>query len=113
MDVALPPSTLTVQLAASDLVDLLDILVDNVFAHTPEGAAVWIELGERAGMAVLTIDDAGPGFGARPRRERASGTGLGLDIATRTAAGCGGDLTVGVSPRGGAQVQVRLPLVTQ
>ncbi len=113
MEVSLPPGPLEVQLARNDLVDLLDILVDNVFAHTPEGVSLQIDLRQDAGMAVLTIDDAGPGFSARRSRERAGGTGLGLDIATRTAVGCGGDLTVGVSPKGGAQIQVRLPLVTR
>ena len=67
----------------------MDILVDNVFAHTPEGTALRIELRQDAGRAVLTVSDAGPGLTAGPVREREGSTGLGLDIAARTASGCG------------------------
>ena len=38
-------------------------------------------------------------------------TGLGLDIARRTAQDCGGHLVTGTTPTGGAQVEVALPLV--
>jgi signal transduction histidine kinase len=111
MDVVLPEGELLVPLAEEDVSDLVDVLVDNVFAHTPEGTALRIELGVSDGRAVLTVSDAGPGMMAPgPPPERPGSTGLGLDIATRTARGCGGDLTVGVSPQGGAQVLVRLPL---
>ncbi|HWJ82967.1 MAG TPA: HAMP domain-containing sensor histidine kinase [Nocardioides sp.] len=113
MDVRLPAGELPVPLAAEDLKDLLDVLVDNVFAHTPEGTALSVELREEAGAAVLVVADAGPGLGGRPRADRSGSTGLGLDIATRTAQGCGGDLTVGVGPAGGVQVTARLPLATR
>jgi len=113
MEVLLPPGELAVPLAASDLTDLLDILVDNVFAHTPEGTSFRIDLRDDAGRTVLTVSDAGHGTSARRPRGKSGGTGLGLDIAARTAAGCGGDLTVSVSPEGGTQVRVRLPLVTR
>jgi signal transduction histidine kinase len=39
---------------------------------------------------------------------RAGSTGLGLDIARRTAVASGGDLTIGRSPAGGARVTMRL-----
>jgi signal transduction histidine kinase len=39
---------------------------------------------------------------------RAGSTGLGLDIARRTAAASGGDLWLGSAPGGGAQVVLRL-----
>jgi len=110
MDVLLPGTVLPVPLAEEDLGDLVDVLVDNVFAHTPEGTALRIELREDAGRAAFTVSDAGPGLASVPARERPGSTGLGLDIAARTAEGCGGGLTVGVSPEGGAQVEVYLPL---
>jgi signal transduction histidine kinase len=113
LDVVLPDVDLQVPLAEEDVSDLVDILVDNVFAHTPEGTQLRVELREEAGRAVLTVSDAGPGVGTStsgPAPERQGSTGLGLDIAARAAVGCGGDLTVGVSPEGGAQVDVRLPL---
>ncbi|MCL2454940.1 MAG: HAMP domain-containing histidine kinase [Micrococcales bacterium] len=114
LQVRLPSDEVLVPLAADDLSDLLDILVDNVFAHTPEGTALRIDLRTMTTHAgttgvVLTVADAGPGFSTQAPR-RAGSTGLGLDIATRTARGCGGDLTFGQSPEGGVQAHVRLPL---
>jgi signal transduction histidine kinase len=46
------------------------------------------------------------------RRGDSSGgsTGLGLDIARRTAEQAGGSLTLGSAPAGGLQVTVRLAL---
>jgi signal transduction histidine kinase len=113
VDVVVGEEALPVPLAADDLADLVDVLVDNVFAHTPEGTALRIELCEDSGHVVLTVSDSGPGLAAGPAPRREGSTGLGLDIAARTAGGCGGDLRVGVSPEGGAQVDVRLPLATR
>ncbi|MBZ5733445.1 HAMP domain-containing histidine kinase [Nocardioides sp. TRM66260-LWL] len=97
-------------LAADDLADLLDVLIDNVFAHTPEGVALTVSLGAGADAVVLAVEDAGPGFGAAaPRRPGTSG--LGLEIVARTAAAVGGELERGTSPLGGARVRVRLPLL--
>jgi signal transduction histidine kinase len=109
IDVALSATALPVPLASDDLGDLVDVLVDNVFAHTPEGTALRIELYAEGGQAVLVVSDAGPGLPARPRGERPGSTGLGLDIVARTARACGGDLRTGVAPEGGARVEVRLP----
>ena len=113
LHVDLPPSEVRVRLASQDLVDLLDILVDNVFAHTQEGVDLSVALATEPDAVVLTVSDAGPGI----RREvvaagagRTGSTGLGLDIARRTAEGCGGSLTIGTGPDGGGLVDVRLPL---
>lgn len=113
LHVDLPPSEVRVRLASQDLVDLLDILVDNVFAHTQEGVDLSVALATEPDAVVLTVSDAGPGI----RREvvaagagRTGSTGLGLDIARRTAEGCGGSLTMGTGPDGGGLVDVRLPL---
>lgn len=111
MTVDVPAERLMVPLVADDLADLVDILVDNVFAHTPEGISLSIELGrdEASGVA-LVIADSGPGFATDARAERVGSTGLGLDIVRRTAADAGGALVLGRSPSGGARVQVMLPL---
>lgn len=113
METSLPASELVVRVASQDLADLLDVLVDNVFAHTPEGVDLRVGLGTDGETAVLTVSDDGPGL----RPDTAAGgigrhgsTGLGLDIATRTAQGCGGSLTIGSSSGGGVLVDVRLPL---
>lgn len=110
LGVSLPHEELRVPLAAEDLGDLVDVLVDNVFAHTPEGTALRVELGREGDQAVITVSDSGPGWPSRPRRQRPGSTGVGLDIALRTATGCGGTLSTGVSAAGGAQVMVRLPV---
>ncbi|TIC80437.1 HAMP domain-containing histidine kinase [Nocardioides sp. GY 10113] len=115
LTVLLPDEELWVPLAEEDLRDLVDVLVDNVFAHTPEGTALRVGLhvegGAEQGRAVLTVSDSGPGLAARRPGDREGSTGLGLDIAARTAGGCGGDLTIGTGDEGGALVVVRLPLV--
>jgi signal transduction histidine kinase len=38
-----------------------------------------------------------------------TGTGLGLDIARRTAEAAGGSLRIGSGPRGGARIELDLP----
>jgi len=104
----------TVRASEQDLLALLDILLDNVFTHTPEGAALSVTLAPRPGGGlVLTVDDAGPGFpaGIDVVRRGTSGTdssGLGLSIAQQTATESGGGLVVGASPAGGGRVVVDL-----
>ena len=110
--VTLAPGPLPVPVSASDLADLLDVLIDNVFAHTADGTAFSVTLTADAASRVvrLEVGDAGPGWGRAARRGTGS-TGLGLDIARRTATGCGGDLVTGTSALGGSSVVVTLPLV--
>ena len=110
MEVVLPAAELKVRLASQDLVDLLDVLVDNVFAHTAEGVDLRVTLTVDRNDAVLTVADDGPALEAVTPDERPGSTGLGLDIARRTAQGCGGSLTVGRGAGGGVTVVVRLPL---
>ncbi|MDP2774737.1 MAG: HAMP domain-containing sensor histidine kinase, partial [Nocardioides sp.] len=112
MTVDVPAERLLVSLAHDDLSDLVDILVDNVFAHTAEGVSFSIELRrDPAGDgAALVITDSGPGFAEGDRSERVGSTGLGLDIVRRTATDAGGAMTLGRGASGGARVQVSLPL---
>ncbi len=112
MTVSVPDRPLVVPVAVDDLTDLVDLLVDNVFAHTPDGTAFEVALDAEGGHAVLVVADRGPGPAPRPAQDRVGSTGLGLDIARRTAAGCGGELRVSSPPQGGARVEVRLPLVS-
>ncbi|NYD43276.1 sensor histidine kinase [Nocardioides panaciterrulae] len=135
--VDLPAVALRVPMAAEDLGDLVDVLVDNVFAHTAEGTGLRLELRpvreDTGPVAVLEVADAGPGLPVRDaagpgpgpgRPDRAGAgtgigsgatrlgtTGLGLDIARRAAAGSGGRLSTGRAPEGGALVTVVLPLL--
>ena len=98
-------------LDAGDLGAAVDALLGNVFAHTPEGTAVTVSVRRRLqGGAVVTVTDAGPGMpGAAVERGRSGdgSTGLGLDIARRTAEASGGGLRIESSP-GGTAVSVEL-----
>ncbi|MGL5810574.1 MAG: sensor histidine kinase [Nocardioides sp.] len=121
MRLNLPNGPLPVPVAAGDLADVVDIMIDNVFDHTPEGTTFEVRLGWATDRVLLTVHDAGPGpkgnlrpgdtpVTSKPRE--VGSTGLGLDIARRTATGCGGSLISGPGPLGGTRVDVRLPLVT-
>ena len=88
---------------------LVDVLLDNVFSHTPEGTPYWITLDRRR----LVIDDAGLGFSDTEAvgdrgRSAAGSTGLGLDIARQTAERAGGRLEIGTRDPQGARVTVVL-----
>jgi signal transduction histidine kinase len=63
----------------------------------------------------VTITDHGPGIAvAMVERGASSGsTGLGLDIARRTAEGSGGELRLHRGPAGGLAVELTFPLVGQ
>ncbi len=108
----LPTSPVIVEADVSEVAAVIDALVGNVFAHTPAGVGFDLVVRAEIGMAVLSVDDAGPGFPDRAvvRRgeSRAGSTGLGLDIASRFAERNGGSLVAGSSPLGGARVEVRL-----
>jgi len=99
-----------------DLVAAIDVLIENVFAHTAESTALSIESrASGAGLAEFIVADAGQGFddadSARGRSGSGS-TGLGLDIATRLASNAGGELRVSQSASGGAAVLLSLPLAS-
>ncbi|GAA3245089.1 sensor histidine kinase [Dactylosporangium siamense] len=109
----LPAGPLPVAVSAADLAACVDALLGNVFAHTEEGVAVAVTLDPRR---VLTVQDAGPGFDPAAGARGVSGagsTGLGLDIARRTAEAAGGTLTVDRAPLGGARVTVTLSALTE
>ncbi len=85
---------LWVRLTDDDLTTLVDILLQNVFIHSPEGTAYEVSLGSGAvGGAVLVVRDYGSGFPAIERPTPTPGsTGLGLSIAERLAVAAGGSL---------------------
>jgi signal transduction histidine kinase len=107
IEVAADPAVVLV--SADNVAACLDILLENVFTHTPEGVGLGVRLSHRAGGgAWLVVADDGPGFpnGGPVRRGISGGgsTGLGLDIARRIAQESGGTLTIGRSPSGGGCV---------
>jgi signal transduction histidine kinase len=117
--VHLSPAPCPVRVARPDLEAALDALLGNVIAHTPEGTGVTVSVdrSEHDGTRVV-VSDEGPGFAdvdvLRRGESRAGSTGLGLDIARRTAVASGGGLQLGSAPGGGARVVLRLgPLEEQ
>jgi signal transduction histidine kinase len=112
MAVRIAPGPLLVGIGRADLEAALDALLGNVFAHTPDGTALAVELVAVDGGAELTVGDAGPGLpsvGALRRGASGAGSsGLGLDIVRRAAEQAGGALELGRSTLGGLAVVVRL-----
>ncbi|NTW42562.1 MAG: HAMP domain-containing histidine kinase, partial [Cellulomonadaceae bacterium] len=109
----LPDAPAPVGVGADELGAALDVLVDNVFRHTPHGTpfalAVTVD-GDRVGVVVA---DEGPGLahGELTQRGRSGtgSTGLGLDVARRTAERGGGTLHLGTGSSGGARWTLDLP----
>ncbi|WP_225987222.1 ATP-binding protein [Streptomyces spectabilis] len=100
-----PDGGLAAPVPYDELAACLDALIGNVLDHTPQGTAcrVTVTAGPD-GRARLTVSDDGPGFPGSCARSAARGasgggsTGLGLDIARRTAEDAGGSFAVGHRP---------------
>ncbi len=119
---ALPP--MAVEGDPDRLLQVLLVLLDNAFRHSPPGGTVTVAAaraaGERCRVEVL---DEGPGVPSAMReaifepfarmpasRARADrGSGLGLAIARRLAELHRGTLTVGDAPGGGARFILEIP----
>jgi len=121
LTVSIPSTPVPAAIDANDLVDVVDALVDNVFAHTPDGTAFAVSLTSNdptssdqtsneptssvRRLVRLEVSDSGPGA-ADPDvvargHSTADSTGLGLDIVRRAAIAAGGDLLVATSASGG------------
>jgi signal transduction histidine kinase len=109
-------TALYVPVGRSDLVAVLDALIENVHAHTPTATPYSVSMVATGGMVTVTIADKGPGFTSKDVEKRgvstSGSTGLGLDIVRRTAEAAGGRTSVTFAPGGGASVHVVLPIIT-
>ena len=101
-----------VRASPEDVAAALDALLENVFAHTPDGAALRVTVvADPEGGGTVTVEDAGPGLPTESARRGVSAggsTGLGLDIARRTAESSGGSMRTGTGLLGGALVELDL-----
>jgi signal transduction histidine kinase len=96
-----------VSLSRSELILVVEAMLGNVFAHTPERVAFRVSVSP----SELLVDDAGPGLldpAAAVRRgvSGAGSTGLGLDIVRKAADAMSGQLVVARGPLGGARVGI-------
>jgi len=103
---------------------VLDNLLSNARAHTPEGTTTELEIARRGDVALISCRDNGPGldtesahrvferfFRADPSRSRQhGGAGLGLSIVDSIVRAHGGSVAADARPSGGVTFSVRLPL---
>lgn len=115
LEVDVPAGPAAVPVRAEELGAALDVLVDNVFRHSPAGTPFALEVTVVGGRVHVVVADAGPGLAGPTLAERGrsgtGSTGLGLDVARRAAESAGGRLVV--EPRagalGGARITLDLP----
>jgi signal transduction histidine kinase len=111
MSVDIEADECRVPLDEADVSDIVDILIDNVFAHTPEGVPFAVTLQRRDGVALLTVEDSGPGMPQDSSEEKPGSSGLGVQIVRRAVAGTGGEVEIDSPLNGGVRVRVTLPIV--
>ena len=105
---------------------VIDNLLANVRAHTPEGTPTTVRVEEDATHAQILVRDTGPGMPAdeaarvferfyradAARARTSGGSGLGLSIVAAIVAAHGGTVTAASAPGDGMMVTVRLPAPT-
>jgi signal transduction histidine kinase len=122
-------AALPVRAAPEALLQVLGNLLDNAAKYSPDYTPIRVEATRAGALAVLAVEDAGPGVPASERdriferftqldsgaTRRAGGVGLGLYIARQLAQAQGGELLVGEPsrPGAGARFELRLPLAEE
>jgi two-component system OmpR family sensor kinase len=108
---------------ATGLRQVIDNLLGNVRAHTPEGTTTEVVVDADDQGAVITVSDTGPGmspdqvahvferfYRSDPSRSRLhGGAGLGLSIVAAIVAAHGGTVTAASVQGRGTTFTVRLP----
>lgn len=111
-EVNLDAGASSVALGRDEVGAIVDVLLGNVFAHTPDGTSFRFTLDRSdATHSRMVVEDEGPGFPSSMigrGRSGAGSTGLGLDIVRRAAEATGGRITISGRPGGGARVEVVL-----
>jgi signal transduction histidine kinase len=122
-------AALPVRAAPEALLQVLGNLLDNAAKYSPDHTPIRLQATRAGALAVLAVEDAGPGVPGPDRdriferftqldsgaTRRAGGVGLGLYIARQLAQAQGGELLVGepLGPGAGARFELRLPLADE
>jgi signal transduction histidine kinase len=114
------PAHVEAACTASEIEQLLDVLLDNAVKYAGRDATVEVTLRSGDGRALLEVRDDGPGLPAEQLQQAtrrywrapgsaARGSGLGLPIAERLVTARGGALRVSSPPDAGLVVTIELP----
>jgi signal transduction histidine kinase len=109
--VSLPEASVRVGLSELELGDVVDICIDNIFAHTPEDTAFRVELAATPDRVTLVVADSGPGFPLERTESRPGTSGMGLPIARRLVGRAHGSLHTSPAGAPGSEVRIELPVV--
>jgi len=117
VDVRIDQGEAIVAMAIGDAEAMIDALLENVLAHTPEGAPMCVCVTVDEGVVRISVEDGGPGLGDASMVTRGistrDSTGLGLDIVRRAVEASNGTMTIGSSVTlGGASVVLELPVIS-
>ncbi|RUM07411.1 sensor histidine kinase [Rhizobium fabae] len=104
--------------------EMLVNLVDNSIRYTRRGGQVTVSVTREETLAVLDVEDNGPGIPADERGQvferfyrvlgtEGDGSGLGLSIVREVVDGAGGTVALAEADGGGLVVSVRLPVAAQ
>jgi signal transduction histidine kinase len=94
-------------------------LFDNELKHLPTASSVTVQLLAEEDLAVLVLEDNGPGFSSevsshlferRVKGKQSNGHGLGLAFIDAVVRTHGGTVKACNRPSGGARITVTLPL---
>jgi two-component system OmpR family sensor kinase len=109
---------------ATRLRQVIDNLLANVRAHTPEGTTATVRVGQDGPMAELVVRDNGPGMSSEEaarvferfyrvdaaRARSHGGSGLGLSIVSAIVTAHRGTVSASSTPGEGLTVTVRIPV---
>jgi two-component system OmpR family sensor kinase len=104
---------------------VVDNLLANVRAHTPEGTPATVHVGQEGSTAEIVVKDNGPGMPSEEaarvferfyrvdasRARSHGGSGLGLSIVAAIVAAHGGTVSASSAPGQGMSVTVRIPVI--
>ena len=110
----------TVEADAALLHRMVANLFDNELKHLPASCTVTVRLESSEGLALLSVEDNGPGFSLevsqhlfehRVKGKQSNGHGLGLAFVDAVVRAHGGSVTATNREEGGARIALSLPLL--